>query len=101
MEKFMLIFAMILLQVGLSGHTALAHPVSGIVVDKYCNIYFIYTGVGVAKISPDGKLSYIHKATDGHWMCLDEKGIFSETQPKYFERITPNGMKPAIIYAGG
>ncbi|MDB4904789.1 MAG: hypothetical protein JWQ63_4070 [Mucilaginibacter sp.] len=49
----------------------------------------------------DGKLTYIHKATDGHWMCLDEKGVFSQTQPKYFERITPDGVQPTIIYAGG
>ena len=101
MKKHLLIFAIAFLLVGLFGHTALAHPGTGIVIDKYGNIYFIYTGVGVAKISGEGKLIYIHKATDGHWICLDQEGIFSETQPKYFERITPDGMKPAIIYAGG
>src|SRR3984893_15410104 len=101
MKKCILIFAIVLLLVGLCGYTALAHPGSGIVADKYGNVYFIYSGVGVVKISVDGKLTYIHKATDGHWMCLDEQGIFSQTQPKYFERITPKGMKPAIIYAGG
>jgi hypothetical protein len=37
----------------------------------------------------------------GHWMGLDQEGIFSQAQPKYFERITPYGVKPAIIYAGG
>lgn len=34
-------------------------------------------------------------------MVLDAEGIFSRTQPKYFERITPDGIKPAIIFAGG
>jgi hypothetical protein len=101
MKKQLLIFTAAFLVVGLFGLTALAHPGTGIVIDKYGNIYFIYTGVGVAKISGDGKFVYIHKATDGHWICLDQEGFFSQTQPKYFERITPDGMKPAIIYAGG
>jgi hypothetical protein len=100
MKKVRLIFVMVLLQIGFS-YTALAHPGSGIVVDIYGNIYFIHTKIGVIKISTDGKLTYIHKATDGHWMCLDEQGIFSRTQPKYFKRITPDGLVPAIIYAGG
>lgn len=82
-------------------YTAAAHPASGIIVDKYGNVFFIYSRDGVVKISVEGKLSHIHKATDGHWMCLDEQGFFSGTQPKYFERITPDGIKPAIIYAGG
>jgi hypothetical protein len=100
MKKY-LVLAVALLQVGLFNSTAVAHPASGIVVDKYGNVYFIHSGVGVAKISVDGKFIYIHKITDGHWMCLDEKGIFSQTQPKYFERISPDGVQPAIIYAGG
>jgi hypothetical protein len=56
--------------------------------------------LGVVKISTGGKLTYIHKAIGGHWMCLDEQGIFSGIQPKYFQRITPDGQIPAIIYAG-
>jgi hypothetical protein len=34
-------------------------------------------------------------------MCLDPDGRFSRTQPKHFERITPDGVKPALIYADG
>ena len=97
----MIILAVALLHFLLSAQATFAHPGSGIVIDKYGNIYFIYSRTGVVKISSDGELSYIHKATDGHWMCLDELGIFSKTQPKYFERITPDGTKPAIIYTGG
>jgi hypothetical protein len=99
MKKVTLILVMIL-QIGFF-YSALAHPGSGIVVDKYGNVYFIHSGIGVVKISTDGKLTYMHKATDGHWMCLDERGIFSKAQPKYFERITADGVNPAIIYAGG
>ena len=102
MKKYIFIFVMILLEAGLFNFAGLAHPGTGIIVDKYGNVYFIYTGVGVAKISPGGKLTYIYKeATGGHWMCLDEHGIFAQTQPKYFKRITPVGIKPAIIYASG
>ncbi|HEY2582215.1 MAG TPA: hypothetical protein VGI43_10415 [Mucilaginibacter sp.] len=101
MKKCILIYAIALLQNGLLNYTASAHPASGIVVDKYGNVYFIYSGVGIEKISADGKLTCIHKATDGHWMCLDEKGIFSQAQPKYFERVTPDRVRPAIIFAGG
>jgi hypothetical protein len=100
MKKIILIFGIIILQIGFS-YTASAHPGTGIVVDKYGNIYFIHTGIGIVKISTDGTITYIHHATDGHWICLDEQGIFSRTQPKYFERITPDGSAPAIIYAGG
>jgi hypothetical protein len=99
MKKIKLIIITVLF-IGLF-YNAKAHPGSGIIVDEYGNIYFIYSGRGVVKISTDGKLSYIHKATDGHWMCLDEQGFFSQTKPKYFERITPDGTKPAIIFAGG
>lgn len=100
MKKVKLIFVTILLHIAFF-QIALAHPGAGIVVDKYGNVYFIHSKIGVVKISSDGKLTYIHKATDGHWMCLDEQGIFSRTQPKYFERITPDGILPTIIYAGG
>ena len=99
MKKIKRVFVIILL-IGFY-YSATARPASGIIVDKYGNVYFIYSKSGVIKISAAGKLSYIHKATDGHWMCLDENGFFSHTQPRYFERITAEGAKPTIIYAGG
>jgi hypothetical protein len=34
-------------------------------------------------------------------LCLDPEGSFSRTQPKYFERISPDGVKPALIFADG
>ena len=94
-------FCLLLMALTLASELILAHPASGIVVDRYGNIYFIYSGAGIVKITPDGKTTYIHHARDGHWLCLDEKGIFSRSQPKYFERITADGITPAIIYAGG
>jgi hypothetical protein len=80
---------------------ALAHPGSGIVVDAQGNVYFTHTERGVAKLDPQGKLTYVGNTGGGHWLCLDADGSFSRTQPKYFERITPDGVKPALIYADG
>jgi hypothetical protein len=81
--------------------TSWAHPASGIVVDPKGDILFIYTKRGVCKLDPHGRLSYVHRTTDGHWMCLDAGGSFSHAQPKYFERISPEGATPAIFFSGG
>jgi hypothetical protein len=81
--------------------TALAHPGSGIVVDAQGNVYFTHTGRGVAKLDPQGELTYVGNTGGGHWLCLDADGSFSRAQPKYCERITSDGVKPALIYADG
>jgi hypothetical protein len=78
-----------------------AHPASGIAVEPQGNVLFIYSRHGICKLDPQGRLSYIHRIDDGHWMCLDPAGTFSHTQPKYFERISADGVTPAIIFAGG
>ena len=88
-------------QFTLAALRASAHPGSGIVVDQEGNVYFTHTGRGCGKIDPQGKLTYVHESRGGHWMCLDTEGIFSLTQPTHFERITPDGVKPALIYADG
>ena len=80
---------------------AAAHPASGIVVDAQGQVYFIYSGHAVMKIGSEGKLEPIHTITDGHWLALDAAGSFSHAKPKYFQRITLDGAKPALIYAGG
>jgi hypothetical protein len=81
--------------------TALAHPGSGIVVDEQGNVYF-NGGRGLGKIDPQGKLTYIgNRVGGGHWLCLDADGSFSRSMPKYFERVTPDGAKPALIFADG
>ncbi len=79
----------------------LAHPGSGIVVDQQGNVYFTHTGRGAAKIDLSGRLSIIYENAGGHWMGLDRTGAFADTQPEYFRRVTPNGAKPAVIYADG
>jgi hypothetical protein len=79
--------------------STVAHPGSGIVVDQYGNVYFIYKGI--IKISGDGSISYIHRASDGHWLCFNESGNFSKFNPTYFESINAKGANPAFIFAGG
>jgi hypothetical protein len=88
-------------QFSLATFTASAHPGSGIVVDEEANVYFIHIGRGVGRIDPQGKVTYVGNTHGGHWMCLDADGSFSRTQPKHFERITPDGVKPALVYADG
>ena len=68
-----------------------AHPSSGLVVTDKGEVYFVHSGVGVARIDPDGKLTYVKRSAGGHWLCMDREGAFARTQPKFFERITPEG----------
>jgi hypothetical protein len=87
----------------LSTITVLGHSASGIVVDDADQIFFVHSRVGVAKIEADGKLTYIHRTTGGHWMCLDTDGRFSDQYPRLFQRLTVGGAKgkAAILFADG
>jgi hypothetical protein len=78
-----------------------AHPASAIVVDNEGQVFFIDSGRAVMKIDRQGKLQVIHEIKDGHWMALDAQGAFSRATPRYFQRITADSVKPALIYAGG
>ena len=49
----------------------LAHPGSGIVVDRRGYVYFVDTGSGVWQIDPAGKLVR-HGSPRFHWMAIDE-----------------------------
>ncbi len=77
----------------------LAHPGSGIAVDKDGQIYFTDTGKGIWKLDLNGKLSYI-QSSRFHWMTLDGNGSFARS-PKsfgeYFEKVTPPAGKPGLI----
>src|SRR2546426_12174204 len=86
---------------GLSVAGACAHPASGIVVNAKGEVFFVHTGRGVCKIDADGKLTYIHKDSGGHWMALDATGSFSRQFPRLFKNITPEGVKPALLFASG
>jgi Beta-propeller repeat len=81
------------------GTRALAHPGSGIVVDKEGNVFFTDTGMGVWKIDTQGKLTYI-PASRFHWMAIDEVGYFAGSQKNFgewFERVTQQNSKPVLM----
>jgi sugar lactone lactonase YvrE len=82
-------------------NAAFAHPASGIVVDAQGRVYFIYSSHGVMRIEPSGNLTNIHEDKGGHWLALDARGVFSKVTPKQFERITPDGAIPGLIFASG
>src|SRR5213593_4558595 len=51
--------------------TAVAHPGSGIVVDRRGYVYFMDTGSGVWSIDPGGRLAR-HDGPRFHWMAIEE-----------------------------
>jgi hypothetical protein len=56
----------------------------------------------VGKIDAEGKLTYVHKVSGGgHFLALDAEERFSTQFPKLFEKITPKGTKPAVLYTSG
>jgi hypothetical protein len=71
------------------------------VVDSEGNVYFIGSRQGVMLIDTSGKLLVFHRDSGGHWLALDQGGAFSDVRPGLFERITPDGTKPALIFASG
>ncbi len=80
---------------------ARSHPASGIVVDDQGNVYFINSRHALYQIDRRHVTTVIKRVTDGHWLAIDPLGRFSNTSPRYFERVTPPGTMPALIYAGG
>jgi hypothetical protein len=65
-------------------------------------VFLIHTGGGVCKIDAEGKLTYIYKVYGGgHFLALDTEEIFSTQFPQLFKKITPEGVKPALLYASG
>jgi sugar lactone lactonase YvrE len=67
----------------LTGTPAIAHPGSGIAVDRDGNVYFIDTGSGVWKIDPDGNLTKL-PAPAYHWLAFDsDSRLASVTLPSF------------------
>jgi hypothetical protein len=79
---------------------AYAHPASGIVVNAKGEVFFVHTGKGACKIEEQGKLTYIHKDTGGHFLALDPEGRFSSAADnRLFVKI--KGVKPTMLFASG
>ena len=79
-----------------------AHPGSGIVVDREGRVYFQDSlGRAIWKIDAQGRLSKFSDKRGGHWMALDIEGSLAQSDVNPVERITPPGVKPALIVADG
>jgi hypothetical protein len=57
----------------------LAHPGSGIAVDRNGQVYFLDTGSGLWKIDTHGKLTKL-SGTKYHWLALDANNGFANTR---------------------
>jgi hypothetical protein len=79
---------------------ACAHPASGIVIDDKGTVFF-QGGPAVWKIDAGGRLTKYSDKLGGHWMALDPEGRFASGKLKLAERITPIGVKPALLVADG
>ncbi len=80
--------------------SALAHPGSGIAVDRDAQVYFTQTnGKGTWKVSPKGEMTLISDVRY-HWLDIDLEGHFSRSNLKDFQRITPEGARPTILLCG-
>ena len=59
--------------------SALAHPGSGIEIDRTGQIFFLDTGSGLWKLDTLGKLTHLSRLRY-HWMALDAKNQFTSTR---------------------
>src|SRR5258706_7716693 len=79
-----------------------AHPASGIVVSANGEVFFVHTGQGLCKIEAQGRLTYLHKDTGGHWVALDTEGKFAAAADnRLFKRVALSGAKSILLFASG
>ncbi len=80
--------------------SALAHPGSGILVDRLGQVFFIDTGSGLWKIDTKGALSHLSPLRN-HWLAMDPNDLFQQsrlpTDPGGDWVITAAGSNPTIL----
>src|SRR5262245_19126001 len=87
-----------ILLIGNAETGAIAHPGSGIVVDRRGYVYFVDTGSGAWVIDPGGKLAR-YGGPAFHWMALDESGRPSGARLPTIPHgeIVPVGVNPVLL----
>jgi len=79
---------------------AMAHPGSGILVDRLGQVYFIDTGSGLWKIDTKGGLSHLSPQRN-HWLAMDPNDRFTQSRlpmdPGRDWVITAAGSNPTIL----
>ncbi|HKX84957.1 MAG TPA: hypothetical protein VJL58_12100 [Pyrinomonadaceae bacterium] len=80
--------------------SALAHPGSGILVDRLGQVYFIDSGSGLWKIDTKGGLSHISPLRN-HWIAMDPNDRFTQssvpTDPGRDWVITAANSNPTLL----
>jgi len=80
----------------------LAHPGSGIVVDRQGRVYFVDTGSGVWSVDRGGKLTRL-SGPAYHWMAIDLDGRLADAALPYFSSgdatVTRAGTNPTLLLA--
>jgi len=66
------------LTVGFLSTSIMAHPGSGIAVDRHGQIYFLDTGSGLWRIDTQGRATH-RSSLLYHWLALDENSRFANT----------------------
>lgn len=78
----------------------IAHPGSGIAVDRQGNVYFVDTGSGIWKIDQEGKLTKL-SAPAFHWMAMDiDSRLTAVTLPRFSRggaTVTRDPRDPRIL----
>ena len=86
--------------VGILSAPVLAHPGSGIVVDRLGQIYFLDTGSGLWKIDTRGGLTHLSPLRN-HWLAIDASDRFTQARlPTDTGRdwvLTAAGSSPTLI----
>ena len=96
------IIALLAIILLLVSNEVLAHPGSGIVVDREGNVYFVDTGSGVWKIDRNGKLTRL-SGPAYHWMAIDVDGRLTNATLPYFSSgdatVSRVGVDPTLLLA--
>src|SRR5262245_748276 len=80
--------------------SAVAHPGSGIQVDRLGQIYFLDTGSGLWRVDTRGGLSHLSPLRN-HWLAMDPNDQFTQqrlpTDPGRDWVITAAGANPTLL----
>lgn len=99
-----LLIAVALLIIGFRIDSIMAHPGSGIAVDRKGQVYFLDTGSGLWKIDTGGKVTHVSE-TKFHWLAVDENNVFgsgrlpSSSGTGWDWQIVKVGTDPTILLA--
>ena len=72
-----LLIAVVVTMVSVLPASIMAHPGSGIAVDRRGQVYFLDTGSGLWRIDTQGRLTHLSRLLN-HWLALDENNLWTK-----------------------